>query len=323
MKEIGGYFEIEQSYGEMLYSDGIKFNCARASVLQLVLENDIKRIYMPRYMCNSISDTLSDNQVEISYYEVGEDFRPIITQDVKDEYIYLVNYYGQISNDELKELKHKYKNIIVDNVQAYFQEPLEDCNTVYSCRKFFGVPDGSIIFHAKDVKLSACSKRYEAVDSMRHLFGRLEKDASSYYEDYKDNQLKFKTADICGMSKVSENILRGIDYKLVAERRKANYDTLYNNLKDINKLKLKHIDGPFSYPLLVDDAEELRKELINNRIYIPILWPNVLAECPSTSRSYYLANNIIPLPCDQRYEAHDMDVICDVIFKYYERNRVR
>ena len=38
------------------------------------------------------------------------------------------------------------KNVIIDNVQAYFQRPIEGFDTLYSCRKYFGVPDGAVLY---------------------------------------------------------------------------------------------------------------------------------------------------------------------------------
>lgn len=39
----------------------------------------------------------------------------------KDEYVYIVNYYGQFNNFQLSKYKKEYKNIIIDNVQAFFK----------------------------------------------------------------------------------------------------------------------------------------------------------------------------------------------------------
>ena len=62
-----------------------------------------------------------------------------------DEYLYVVNYYGQLTKRKVLELKHRFAQIILDNTQAFFQKPLDGIDTIYSCRKFFGVPDGAYL----------------------------------------------------------------------------------------------------------------------------------------------------------------------------------
>lgn len=55
--------------------------------------------------------------------------------------------------------------------------------------------------------------------------------------------------------------------------------------------------------------------MISNKIYIPILWPNVLSDSLKGSLEYDMAENILPLPCDQRYDEYDMEYIIKVIKK--------
>ena len=117
MKEIGGYIELDTYTGKMLYEDGIKLNCGRNALAYLIKAKNIKKIYMPKFMCDSNDKVLFDNGVEIIYYDIGLDFKPIIKS--WDGWLYVVNYYGQLSNDYLKMLG---KNIIIDNAQAYFQK---------------------------------------------------------------------------------------------------------------------------------------------------------------------------------------------------------
>ena len=84
------------------------------------------------------------------------------------------------------------------------------------------------------------------------------------------------------------------------------------------------INGPFVYPLLVDNGEELKKKLISNRIYVATYWPVVLekeywknelgVEGPS-DWEVYLAKNLVPLPIDQRYDLSDMEYLLKHVMK--------
>ena len=70
------------------------------------------------------------------------------------------------------------------------------------------------------------------------------------------------------------------------------------------------------YPLrLQESVQVLRKCLIERKIYIPFLWPEVLDDADKDSTAYKLADNILPLPCDQRYTIEDMKYMLDELEK--------
>ena len=55
----------------------------------------------------------------------------------------------------------------------------------------------------------------------------------------------------------------------------------------------------------------LKRALAQRKIYVPTLWPDVAAEAGSIEKDY--AENILPLPVDQRYDAQDMQRIVDAL----------
>ena len=71
------------------------------------------------------------------------------------------------------------------------------------------------------------------------------------------------------------------------------------------------------FPFMVDNASELRDNLIANKIYVPILWPNVIEEIESDTLEYKMAENILPLPCDHRYGMEEMNYIVNIIKKWF------
>ena len=71
------------------------------------------------------------------------------------------------------------------------------------------------------------------------------------------------------------------------------------------------------FPFMVDNASELRDILIANKIYVPILWPNVIEETESDTLEYKMAENILPLPCDHRYGIEEMNYIVNIIKKWF------
>lgn len=312
MKEIGGYFELEHFTGKEYYDDLLDFNCARSALLYLLIEKKISKIFLPYFLCDEVYKACRKANVEVIFYNIDEAFLPVITTQLKEhELIYIVNYYGCLTNETISGLVQKYENVVIDHVQAFFQKPMENIGMIYSCRKFFGVPDGAYLYTG--TAENKCTVWEYADNAMDYLIGRYEYNANLFYERFKERDAAFADSEIKRMSAVSKNILCGIDYEKVKNQRTANYRYLNQALKGENKLCVPDIEGAFAYPLYLKNGRSIRKKLIERKIYVPVLWPNVLEETPENSLEYEYATNILPLPCDQRYGADDMKYMVSII----------
>ena len=297
MKEIGGYFGLEEFSNNEYYKDLIAVNNARNALLYILKARKITKLYIPYFLCDSVSYMCDREGYAYDYYHIGRDFLPCFDCKVSgSEYLYVVNYYGQLSNETILTLKAKYGNIIVDNVQAFFQKPIEGIDTVYSCRKFFGVPDGGYV--ATDCRLDEELETDISKDRMKHILGRFEGKASDYYCDFKKNDESFKMLPLRYMSKLTHNILGAIDYKYVIQKRNGNYAFLDKELGKYNHLSLSTPIAPYAYPFYCEDGMALKKKLAEKGIYVATLWPNVLDMNVTVEKDY--AENILPLPIDQR-----------------------
>ncbi len=311
MKEIGGYIEHDTYNLPMLHENAVKLNCGRNALAYLIETKNIKRIFMPKFMCDSFNAILEKYGVEVELYSIDLDFKPIITELNTNDWLYVVNFYGQLSNDYLASLKSNHNNLIVDNAQAYFQMPVDGIDTLYTCRKFFGVADGAILY--TDKQLGQELEIDESYKRMNFLLGRFERTASEFYSEYVANNEMFANEPIKHMSKLTENLLHGIDYDFVKHRRTENFSYLHDKLKNINKLNLRIPEGAFMYPLYVENGAQIRRSLQKDKIYIPTLWPNVLNSCGKNELEYDFAENILPLPVDQRYGIGEMQFLINRI----------
>lgn len=311
MREIGGYIELDTYTGPMLHGDGIKLNCGRNALAYLIEAKDIRKLWMPKFMCDSCNGILRKENVEVTYYSIGLDFKPKGANPAEDEWLYVVNFYGQLSNGYLSSLKAQHPNLIVDNAQAYFQMPLPETDTMYTCRKFFGVADGAILY--TDAVLDEEIPLDESFHRMRFLLGRYERPASEFYSEYAANNRFFADEPIKRMSRLTENLLHGIDYEAVKQRRTENFAYLHKWLSGINHLDLTIPEGAFMYPLYLENGAEIRNKLQAMKIYIPTLWPAVFALCGKMEPEYDMAKNILPLPVDQRYGTEEMEYLVSII----------
>ena len=322
MKEIGGYIELDNYRGTMLYQDAVLLNCGRNALAYLIKTRSIKRILLPYYLCDSVTDVCKRYGVTITYYHIGVDWLPVNIDLKNDEWLYLVNYYGQLSNSTITGIVEKFENVIVDNAQAYFQVPVDGVDTIYTCRKFFGVPDGAVLYTSAG--LNDPLVQDVSFDRMRFLLGRYEKTASEFYDLYVENNHLFTNEPIKTMSKLTRNLLCGLDYKFIRKKRTNNFRILHDELERFNKLSLTVPEGAFMYPLYIDNGYEIRKKLQEQKIYIPLLWPYVMDVCDKYDFEFDMAKNILPLPVDQRYGDEDMRYVYKIIIGLLkERNLIR
>lgn len=316
MKEYGGYIELDTYRLPMLHNGAKALNCGRNCLAYLIKARNIKKLLIPYFMCDSVFDLCRKYSVELRFYHINEKFMPEQIQLEDDEWLYVMNYYGQLTQDYLCGLKKEYDRVIIDNAQAYFDEPIENTDTLYTCRKFFGVADGAFLY--TDVNLNEDIPLDESFDRMHFLLGRYERSASEFYSEYSMNNHMFADEPIKQMSKLTENLLHGIDYTYVKQRRTQNFKAYNEMLGNINQLELREAEGAFAYPLMVSNGAALRKALQQKKIYIPTLWPNVLNETETDSTEYRMVDNILPLPCDQRYDINDIKYIADTICELSE-----
>ena len=277
-------------------------NSGRNALLYVMRARNYHKLYIPRFLCDSISELCRREGFSYEEYSIDRDFLPVFDKKPgPGEAIYIVNFYGQITNEMVMEMKACWGSVIFDNVQAFFQKPVSGVDTVYSCRKFFGVPDGGYAScDAPALQLEPDNSRMR----MTHVLGRFEVSASAFYGDFQRNDEQFYEMPLREMSALTRNILKGVDYDAVRQARNRNYKILDAALGKSNALKLRMPDGPYCYPLYRTNGMDLKRALAAEKIYVPTLWPNVLDIEGSLEQDF--AKNILPLPCDQRYDEEDM-----------------
>lgn len=183
MKEIGGYIELDTYHLPMLHEGAIALNCGRNALAYLIRARNIKKLWIPKLICDSVTGVCKRVGVPYTLYGVGLDFQPSEEIRLADgEWLYFVNYYSQFDNDQIAQYVQKYGRVIVDNAQSYFQPPISGVDTLYTCRKYFGVADGAFLY--TDAVLEEELPLDESFERMHFLLGRFERTASEFYGEY-------------------------------------------------------------------------------------------------------------------------------------------
>ncbi|MBQ6321581.1 MAG: hypothetical protein IJI24_01790 [Lachnospiraceae bacterium] len=328
MKEIGGYFELETFTGEPYHPGLIKLNLGRTALLYMLQQMKAHTLYVPHFLCGSVLDTCKENGVTLLYYPIDRRLHPVFTGKMKPgECFYLVNLYGLLDEKTILSVAEQVGTLIVDHTHAFFQKAIPGIPALYSIRKFFGLSDGAYVdmgSGSRSESEGAASLEAVPFDSScgryGHILGRYEKSASIFYQQMLDNAHTYDHAPLMRMSPLTQNLLQGIDYERTRVRREENYQTLAFLLGSRNPLPLPAEGpiGPFAYPFYCPDGLRIRKAMAKESIFIPTYWNNVLQEMPTDSLEYDYAANILPLPCDQRYQKEDMERVADVLIGLLE-----
>jgi hypothetical protein len=308
-REIGGYLELERNTGTLLHEGALALNSGRAALAYLIEQKRIRAMALPRYVCGVVREVCLAHGLRLRFYETELPFAPPAPETEEGEWLYVVNHYGLLGQESLAALAARSPRLIVDNAQAYFAPPTPGADTLYTCRKFLGVPDGAFLY--TDAPERALERDRSAA-RMDFVLGRFEGPAADFYARAAENNDSLSAVPL-RMSRLTENLLRGVDYDRVRRRREANYAVLAAALDGRNVLSAPCPPGPFAYPFLTEDGPALRKKLIEHKIYVPQLWPELAGSEPPGSPSRMLAEDILPLPCDQRYGEEDMSYLLEVL----------
>lgn len=320
MQEIGGFFELElRELKEYHENYLLNLNTGRNCIRYGLLANKIRKIYLPYYICSSVSENLSDLDIEIVRYNIDNELFPILDfEKIKeDECLIYVNYFGAFVNNVKKIIEIKKSlnfKLCIDNTQGFFYLPLGEDITVNSARKFFGVFDGAYLYSKKKIEIEM--EREIAFDKSIYLLKRIDTNAKLSYEDFKKSSLYHKERKIKKVSRLSEKILKSIDYEYVIEKRNMNFKFINTKIGKTNKLNIDidSIKGPMVYPFWIENGKFIREKLIENNIFIAQYWPGILNEKNISNLEKDLIENTVCIPIDQRYGYKELETIINNIY---------
>lgn len=319
VKEIGGYFNLELQQGQGFHLNALSFNSCR-NCLEFVLScRQIKKIFLPLYTCDVIYEPALKLGIDHEFYQIDENLEPLVLPNLNEDELFLYTNYFGLKQDCVERLYNVYgDHLVVDNAQAFFAPNLQNVDTYYAARKFFGVADGAYLyFSSTNVDKDAINVFPRAVsyDRMSHLLKRYDLGANGGYRDFQKNDYIFAGLPIQRMSHLTEAILCSVDYKRVKDVRRRNYEYLDSYLSSVNEFHFQFDKDtvPMVYPLLVENASYYRDRLLSKKIYVAKYWPDVNKKCLSNSIECKVVNNLLPLPIDQRYGIEEMQSVINCI----------
>lgn len=310
MRPIGGYFELELPRGKLPYPNAVPVNFGRGGLALIVQARNYRRVWIPDYICPVVPHYLARLGVEYSVYEINLNLEPVAlpTLDSDEGFLY-VNYFG-IKDAYCRKLEQSQKNLILDLTQAFYYEPAV-ADGFNSARKFFGVPDGTFVF-GKGLSDKGLPQAI-AYDQFEPLLRRADNDLAGGYSAFHALDDARENLDVARMAPLTRTMIASLNVAGARSRREVNFTALAASLAQTNELKqLEGFSGALVYPYLVQGGGQLKRRMIENNIFCPTYWPQIHCMGSAARR---LVNDLVCIPCDQRYGMTDMEFILDEVRK--------
>lgn len=313
----------------------------------ILRKKQINKCWLPSYLCElSIVQPFKELNLSYEFYNVKEglqvDVRYLSSRVKKGDLILVLDYFGFPPAKEvinfLQEMKAYGIPILWDLTHSFltrnnWHNEIASYSAV-SFRKWFGIPDGGVAISNTDLfdknlileepfygftylrLLAAISKNF-------YLKGIIQEKNFFRAEFAKAEELADSFINLNTMSDLSKRFLNSINFTAIINKRRENFTFLsscVSKMKGISPLYagLENDVCPLGFPIIADRRNALREFLINKDIFCPIHW-TLSNEVPKRfTYAHYLSNNILTIPCDQRYSSEDMGAMCEKISEFYE-----
>lgn len=298
-----------------------------------------KTVLLPAYICESVIQPFIEKEFKCYFYDVNIDLSPNIESIClyKDIGIFLhMGYFGFPSNSNLNEVVNHFKDqntIIVEDIThtLFSKNKRFEANDYYigSIRKWFGTPSGGFVASNQKMK-NAIEKNEEFINLRTKALLNKGKYMQTGNQRLKELSLKqFSEAeellnkDVAPYSidRLSLKLLNDLDVTKLNEKRRKNFETISEGLRNINYLKpiykkLNKNVCPTFFPILINEnRNSIRKLLIDEKIYSPIHWsiPKQIKELGLSKRTSKIYDTILSIPCDQRYGINEMERVISIL----------
>lgn len=294
-------------------------------------------VLLPVLCCESMVTPFSVNGYEVAFYRLKEN----LTADEDDlkskmsdtTLLVYMSYFGTepFGADFLDALRQSFPE--AKFVEDRTHTPL--CNNdefsadviVISIRKWLAIADGGLVFSKDEFK-----DKY-AVD---YRFTKLRKAAmemKSAFLQSGDKKLKAEfrsllaeagelldaSAEPYAMTEASAEQLLKTDFNSIYEQRIKNVQILKEGLQSLadcgrlNFITTAPEKSTLYFPVLIKNREVVQKALAEKSVFCPVIWPIPGQAENICANSEYVAENMLAIPCDQRYEQSDMLRIVEII----------
>ena len=303
---VGGFFSVDlrniTAPHEFCALDFL--NAGRWSLYLILLSNNVKRIYFPKYHCPVIRESLFKANVEVVYYDLTDNLEPKYYPKLKNnEFFYYINYFGVKDRASRYLYKFYRQRFILDNAHSFYFEDISGLIYFNSARKFLGVADGS---YCRGIDPDFANIPSSKLVKPKYMS---EFDQGNFLNSFHS----FREYERTSFSKISLGsdfslkLINSYDHSNYISRRRENFHKLHLAFYSCNLLDLSSViddnSVPYCYPLFLKNDLDF-KYYYDRSIYVPKLWDDIHKLEPIN-----FSNRILCLPVDQRISDREIEYI--------------
>ena len=338
---IGGMFglvepsKINNQFPPFLKNDKELFLAnARSGINILAGLLKPRKIWMPSFLCDAMLKAVKN--LDMHFYEVDSHLhisRSWVNTVESGELVVLIDYFGFPFDSSLAEdIKEHGGWVLEDASQALLssnERKLSDF-VLFSPRKFLGVPDGGILRNYTSIDLSEIQLKHPPsgwwLRTLNATILRRDFDLyggeRSWFKLFQETEADSPVGPYA-MSMLSKTLLEhSFDYSSIIQKRIENYQILDDHLNKFALFpKLPIGVVPLGYPIQLNNRDHVRQILFDNNIYPPVHWPITDIVPKKFVESHRLADTILTLVCDQRYNPTEMERIARIVLQETQNGR--
>lgn len=330
---IGGVHELDISQlptvQESVWDCWIKdqeyslFANVNQAIMTWLWQQGTNKVWLPSFYDPLIDWLRGEMQIIPCFYECGSELEPdpsFVRHIARGDAVLTCAWLGKPTPAALQQALHSRAGIywLEDRRHALAPEPQALADAVaYSPSEVLGVPDGGILVGRNCGGLTPALPAWKgaSLEKLLHQpflryegapFGRAERLAH-------EMEVQRRTMPASSCSRLTVDILKRLPMKELAEKRRANWATLYEALGDSALWKDPNPSyTPFAFPLVVSGplSVEAASTILSARgIYCYRYWHPLQASGYNFSESSLLSGRLLLLPCDHRYGKKDMEYV--------------
>lgn len=297
-------------------------------------------ILCPAYCCWSMTAPFEFTGWTIVYYRLNKDltidegYLDSLLRGCRPDAILTMNFYGSADTRAAIAKVNDYndKITVIEDfshctfcLEKFFNEQVD--YYVTSIRKSIGVCDGALVLskqptnrHYIDAEapdFGILRKGAQKAKS-RYAYSKSQNDKDVFLSELRHGEEMIDKLDcVHPISDLSIKTIESINGEEIAYARRENMKHLWTLLN--GKVKMIHglersFDGaPFSLPILVENRDDIQKQLAQKGVYAPVLWPIDEKARKTCEVSAYVADHMLSIPIDQRYNYDDIEDIASIV----------
>lgn len=308
-------------------------------ILKFIFNNKDGKILLPSYLCPTIIDAVKKSNINYGLYRVTKELKidteyliNAIDKNVKA--VLIIKYFGFDIDKEtkgtLKKIKALNIYVIEDIVQSFFSKHKTIGDYSFnSFRKYLPL-DGSVILFNRPNNYKSANNyltKYSKYKRIGQLLRFLHFNTLFNFENRALHFLNigekyYHNQSIKDMSNFDKFLFSRQNINRLEEKHKNNFNYLLSQLRDIAIYKSLPEDVvPLGFPILINNRDEIRKELIKKNIFCPIHWnlPNN-REFTDFPESYNLSKRILTIPINENV---DTFLLKKVVFLLKNKNSIK